>query len=55
MQFTPDVTLAVYFGMSKFDKVIKKDSEGNPEMKDGKYRPRFDNIEQAKKDCDDLR
>ena len=46
MQFTPDLTLALYFGMSKFDNV--KPNEKNKTKK-------FLAIDQAKKDCDDLK
>ena len=46
--FIPDHTLAVYFGMSHFDKVLKEDA-------DGAWYQVMDDIPEAKRDCDDLR
>ena len=45
--FIPDHTLAVYFGMSHFNQVLKE--------KNGQWEPMMLDIPQAKKDCDDLR
>ena len=45
--FVQDKTLAVYFGMSHFDKVLKKNKEGL-------LVPDLSDLEAAKKDCLDL-
>ena len=46
--FIPDHTLAVYFGMSKFDNVLKTKENGKLEQFMG-------DIPQAYKDCKELR
>ena len=46
--FIPDHTLALFFGMSKFDNVYKQ-------TKNGGFEPYFENLPEAKDDCDDLK
>ena len=45
--FIPNHTLAVFFGMTKFDINYKK--------RKGEYVPFFDDLPEAKRDCDDLK
>ena len=45
--FVQDHTLAVFISFSRFDKVLKKKS-------DGSFSPAYDDLETAKQDCEDL-
>ena len=45
--FVQNRTLAVYFGMSHFDNVVKKNEEGL-------YKPALGDLLSAKQDCLDL-
>ena len=48
--FKPDRILAVLVGTSKFDAVLKKEKNEK-----GMHEAYYDNLPDAKKDCDDLR